>query len=250
MVSSSDVIQQLNDANTRAMGFPHFEVFFPVDARLSAYREGDDWALILETFVFNPGPSRHSCICTLTYCYGNALPQAPGPYDPPLCVTSDGPSGPTFDATDFVGHFIRNDATDMRARGTVVPITTDRKTYDAANIRIKWPQPPGWARDRKRSEKHSRIHGCELLRLIAPRYRQLFFATEAELAERIGRQMPLLLRLDEWYHADPANHEEPYQSESYQLVAQVIAAKDPALYKPGHPPNTHWRNWPEAGFIY
>jgi hypothetical protein len=92
-----------------------------------------------------------------------------------------------------------------------------------------------------------RILGYELLRLTAPKCRRLFFATEAEIAGRIGGSMPLLLRLNEWRH--PEVNEELYECESFQMIADVVARNDPSLYRPTERPNTHWSNWPMAGTI-
>jgi len=125
-------------------------------------------------------------------------------------------------------------ATDMTIRGKVVPITTEPAAYAAAGIKLK--QLP-------------RVLGYELLRLIAPRHRRLFFATEAEIVERIGESMPLLLRLDEWRHPDRNKGETPADSESFQMIADVIAHNDPSLYQPTQPPNTHWSHWPMAGTL-
>lgn len=232
---ASEVIQQLNEAHGGpAFNFPHFSVFFPVDARLSVYRSQTGWALIIETLVFNDGLSEHDCCTTMQFCYGNELPQAPGVVQPGLVVTGDGPSAPLFDPDDVMGHLIAPSASDMTIRGKVVPITTDPSKYAAAWIELR--QQP-------------RIVGYELLRLIAPQYRRSFFATEREIVVLVGEEMPLLLRLDEWRHPDRDEGETPADSESFQMIADAIAANDPKLYQPTEPPNTHWRNWPMAGML-
>lgn len=120
----------------------------------------------------------------------------------------------------------------MTVRGKVVRITLDPADYAAGGIELR--KPPC-------------IFGYELLRLITPKYRRLFFATETEIVQRIGEPMPLLLRIDEWRH--PGINEAPYQCESFQMIAAAIAQNDPSLYQPTEPPNTHWRNWPMAGTI-
>jgi hypothetical protein len=170
----------------------------------------------------------------IPFCYGSDLPQSPGPVYPYLYLTADGPRGPLFDPEDITELLISPKANDMTIRGHVVPIKTDPAAYAAAGIELK--QPP-------------RILGYELLRLIAPRYRRLFFATEAEIVERIGEPMPLLLRLNEWWHPDRDEGETPADSESFQMIAEVIAKNDPSLYQPTEPPNTHWSNWPIAGMM-
>lgn len=234
MILAGDVIQQLNEADSgRGLRFPHFGTFFPVDVRLSAYRDETGWVLLIETLVFNDGSSHHNCITTMLYCYGDALPQAPGRCEP-LYVTNDGPHEPLFDSQDIMGHLVSSTATDITVRDRVIPITTEPAKYAAAGIKLR--DPP-------------RIMGYELLRLLVPAHRRLFFATESEIASRIGRNMPLLIRLDEWHHPDNEAGETPADSESFQMIAEAIAANDPKLYQPAVSPNTHWVHWPTAGML-
>jgi hypothetical protein len=146
----------------------------------------------------------------------------------------DGPSGPLFDLSDFMQHHVSLAATDMTIRNEVVPIATDPVTYAAAGIELaEAPQ----------------IWGYELLRLVGPRHRRLFFATETEIIERIGEAMPLLLRLSEWRHPDGIVEATLGQTETFQMIARVIANDDPSEYQPTVAPNTHWSNWPNAGDI-
>lgn len=231
---AGDIIQQLNEASARrGWHFPDFSVFFPVDARLSAYRDESHWAILLETLVFNDGPSRHDCCPTMLFCFGDNLPHGIGNCGR-LTLTGDAPSGPLFDPEDVTGIRIAPTAKEMRIRGNIVPITTDPSAYAAAGIELS---DPPW------------IKGHELLRLIAPKYRRWFFASEDEISERIGGQLPLLLRLYEWHHPDVEAGELPADSESFQMIAKTIAANDPTLYRPHMLPNTHWRNWPAAGLF-
>jgi hypothetical protein len=232
----TEVIQQLNECDAQATGFPRlFGFYFPVDIRLSAYRSDRDWALIIEMLVFNNyGQEGHLACQTMIFCYGSSLPQPPGVIDLPFYLTADGPSGSLFDPADIMQMLISPTAKDMTVRGKVISITTDPADYTAVGIKLK--QSP-------------RVQGYELLRLISPKYRRLFFATESEIMQRIGEPMPLLLRLHEWRHPDRDKGETPADSESFQMIADVIAHNDPSLYQPTVPPNTHWSNWPMAGMI-
>jgi hypothetical protein len=226
---ASDIIQQLNEDRR----FPLLGPWFPVDVRLSVYRDERQWAIVMEMLVFNQQRIGHECCMTQLYCFGSDFPPSAASNYSELHVTKDGPSGPLFDPDDFMQHHVSLAATDMTIRGNVVPITTDPGEYAAAGIKLEHPP---------------RIWGYELLRLIAPRHRRLFFATEAEIVERIGEPMPLLLRLNEWRHPDGVE-EMLWQSESFQMIADVIANDDPLLYQPTVTPNTHWSNWPNAGDI-
>jgi hypothetical protein len=227
---ASEIMRELDEADRRNK-FPSLLTYYPIDVRLSAYRRDQHWALIIETFVSNQGCLRHESPLTYIYCFGNSLLGKPRLFYSELKVTKDGPSGPLFDLSEY-DNLISPSATDMTIRDKVVPITTNPAAYVVAGIEL---------RDATRVRCH------ELLRLIAPRNRRLFFATESEIIERIGESMPLLLRLDEWRH--PEINEEPYQCESFQMIAEAIAHNDPSLYQPTELPNTHWSNWPMAGTI-
>jgi hypothetical protein len=227
---ASDITQQLNEYRL----WPSLSAWYPIDVRLSVYREEQQWAIFMETLTFNQQRIGHESCITGLYCFGDEVPPSAGPDYSELHVTKDGPSGPLFDSSEFMQHHVSLAATDMTIRDRVVPITTNPAEYAASDIRLE--EPP-------------RIWGYELLRLIAPRYRRLFFATEAEIVERIGQPMPLLLRLDEWLHPDGIDMEMLGQSESFQMIAEVIANDDPCLYQPTLLPNTHWSNYPMAGEI-
>ena len=121
----------------------------------------------------------------------------------------------------------------MAIRGKIIPITIEPREYAKAGIRLE--DPP-------------RIQGYELLRLLVPRYQDLFFATESELAERLGEAMPLLVRLSEWRHCD-VDMEMPGDCEAFQMIADAIARNDPGRYRPTQRPNTHWSNWPDAPVV-
>jgi hypothetical protein len=248
----SDIIQQLNEDRTNR--FPVLDVYCPIDVRLSAYRSDMDWALVIETFYFADARLPHENPAITLWCYGNNLPQAPGPCYPELHFTGDGPSGPLFDPK--VDTLVAPSAKDMTIRGKVVPITTNPAEYAAAGIDLKllsrnaelWSQlEAGLEGVGADLGQPPRIFGYELLRLIAPKYRRFLFCTEAEIAGHTGASMPLLIRLDEWRHPDIT--ETPADSESFQMIADAIAHNDPSFYEPKEPPNTHWSNWPMAGMV-
>jgi hypothetical protein len=93
------------------------------------------------------------------------------------------------------------------------------------------------------------VYAFELLRLLVSRYREPFLATEDELRQRIPRDLPLILQLDEWHHPDLAADELPSTSETFQVIADVLVTGDSTRYMPTKTPNTHWSNWPEGGTL-
>ncbi len=88
----------------------------------------------------------------------------------------------------------------------------------------------------------------DALRRLAPAHRELLLAGDDELRGRIPADIPEVLRLDEW-HQPVFDDLLPSETETYQLVAEVLATGDPTRYRPTLPPNTHWSHWPDAGTL-
>jgi hypothetical protein len=121
MVSQSEIIQQLNYA-ARSYGIPMLDIYYPIAARMSAYRTVHHWGLVIEVFEFNDSCFGHACPQTRVFCFGDALQQAPGRSGPSLHVTGDGLSGPLFDPVG-AEQSISSSARDMAIRGKIIPIT-------------------------------------------------------------------------------------------------------------------------------
>ncbi len=75
MVSQSEIIQQLNYA-ARSYGIPMLDIYYPIAARMSAYRTAHHWGLVIELFEFNDSCIGHACPRTRVFCFGDALQQA------------------------------------------------------------------------------------------------------------------------------------------------------------------------------
>jgi len=39
----------------------------------------------------------------------------------------------------------------------------------------------------------------------------------------------------------------PGTYETFPLLADVLATRNPSRFRPALPPNNHWSHWPEAG---
>jgi hypothetical protein len=75
-------------------------------------------------------------------------------------------------------------------------------------------------------------------------YRDELFATDAEIAKFFPDGLPpAILMLEEWNHPDVTGDEKPSDSETFKMLANVIATCDVTCYKPSEKPNTQWQNW-------
>jgi hypothetical protein len=65
------------------------------------------------------------------------------------------------------------------------------------------------------------------------------------------------MTVDAWHHRyyyhykngpdDEVMGDAPGTYETFPLLAEVLATRDPSRFRPTLPPNNHWSNWPEAG---
>jgi hypothetical protein len=263
--------------------FPQFDeaYIYPVDARLTAYRDDHDWAIVIERLGFNPRGVGHGGIRVDLYWYGTG---ATGDHDrygfrqESINVTSDGPDGPTFENLQDV----RADVRSIRIRGVVVPVDTRPEFYAPRGVDLevmseshaadllrsydrrqrafeKHPSPrprrpdarERYAEELRRQVENYRgqthFEGHHLLRGLLPEHRQALLATDAERRARLREGLPQFLQLDQWYHPDIFSHEFPSETETFVQLADALATGDAARYHPTVPPNTHWRNWPDGG---
>jgi hypothetical protein len=74
-----------------------------------------------------------------------------------------------------------------------------------------------------------------------PKLREVLFATREELQPFFTHGMPpRILTLNEWNHF---RDERPSETDTFQMLAQVIARNDVKLYRPRSRPNTRWDHW-------
>lgn len=232
-----EILEQLDEC-ARAFTFPMLDngYVYPADVRLSAYRDNTRWAIVIEVLGFQNHCGGHDGIQNCLHCFGNCLHRKPGTANEDfLHMTTDSPEGPTFAEDDFsVEGIVHPKARTIKIRDVIVPVEHDRQKYEAKGIEFRYPD---------------QISSMELLRFLVSERRELLLASEEELRQRIPRDLPLILRLDEWHHPDLAGGELPSQSPTFQMIAEVLATGDVSRYRPLMEPNTHWSNWPDGGSL-
>jgi len=240
--SADDILAHLDQ---NIFDFPILDNLYTylADARLSAYRDETRWAIIIEVLgVSNRFWCQHGGIHSWLHMFGNCFRNGVNRDDALcLCMTQDGPGGPTFDEAS--GWYVRDGTQTIRIRGVVLPI--DPSPQALATKGITLVSPP-------------KVTAPDLLRSLVPQYRDLLLATEDELRRWVPKDLPLILRLDEWHHPGtlaldawynpnvPPEHL-PSGSKTFQMLAAVLAFGDSRLYRPAQAPNTHWSNWPYGG---
>jgi len=232
--TQADILKQL-DACARAFTFPMLDngYVYLADTRLTAYRDGGRWALVIEVLGYGAREGGHDGMNNALYCFGNCLRRPPGTASGDfLAVTADAPEGTTF--SEDRSSVARPDAPSILIRGRRVALDLSPESLAAHGVELV--EPP-------------QVTAADLLRRLVPEHRAELLATEAELRERIPADLPQFLRLDEWRHPDLAANDLPSASPTFQMLADALASGDPDRYHPTEPPNTHWRNWPEGGTL-
>lgn len=231
-INANDILEQL-DQCTDDFVFPMLDngYVYPITVRMNGYSDGVRWALIIEVVGHNVRAGGHDGVSNCLHSFGNCLGREPGTCnDDFISISDDGPDGPTFD--DEFGYVVRQDVKSICVRAKVVPVDLHLAALDENGLL-----------------KQDETIAADLFRSLLPSHREEFLATEDELRRFIPLDLPLILRLDEWHHPDLANGHYPSQSETFRLVAKVLASADMSHYKPTKKPNTHWSNWPEGGTL-
>lgn len=221
-----DIIEQL-DSHAAGYNFPTLDngYIYPVDARLTAYRDDRRWALVIEQIGYM---YRAIQFGNILYAFGNCLIGRPG--HGPVIDLADGPED---DWQDDTGTYIPHGTTSVRVRGSDLPLAPDDVAPAVA--------PSG--------EEEQGLRIPDLFRRLLPRYRALYHATEAELHAVVPKDLPQILRLLEWEHSDAVHDVLPGHTECFPMLAKVLVTGAVSHYRPTKAPNTHWSNWPEGGTL-
>ncbi|MBK8223273.1 MAG: hypothetical protein IPK73_19840 [Candidatus Obscuribacter sp.] len=232
-ITEKEVLDQLDQCSAD-YAFPMLDngYVYPITQRLNCYGDGSRWAIIIEAVGYSVRGGDHYGMTNCLHVYGNCLDRDPGVINEDfLGMTDDGPDGPTFD--EDCGWYLTQEAGTLTVRGEVVSFDLSASALEAKGITMV----------------EDRLSAADLFRSLLPECRGQFLATEDELRQRIPKDLPLLLRLDEWYHPDVANCEKPSANETFQQIASVLVSGNAAAFVPTRHPNTHWKNWPGGGIL-
>ncbi len=233
--TKTDILKQLDDCADK-FSFPMLDngYVYLIDSRLTVYRDNKNWVILIEVIGCSNRGGGHNDISNCLYFFGNCLTFQLGMNNSNfLYFTDDSKGGKTFLDADFQG-YLNPDIKSILIKGEKIMIPKSVEFYESQGIRLEEP---------------SKIYIWEFLRGIRQYHRESFFATEEEIRKRIPFNIPLILKLEEWYHNDLAAGEQPSEIETFQMIASVIEKGNIELYQPTKKPNTHWSNWPEGGTL-
>jgi len=232
--SSKDILKQL-DKCAEDYTFPMLDNGYvhPVHSKLSAYRDENRWALVIEAIGFSYRGGGHNGITNCLHIYGNCIDTEPGTDNKNfLYLTDDNSEHSTFD--EEYQESLNTNAKTMLLRGKEITINLNREFYLKKGIEL---------------EEEDKIFVWEFLRGLEPEYNADFEATETEIRERIPADLPKILELSSWHHPDCAGSEIPSKNETFKQIAKVLETGQAEYYKPTKQPNNHWKNWPVGGTL-
>jgi hypothetical protein len=210
--------------------------------RLSVFRSPEDWAMTIEVFGFSP---RAGLPDTHIYTFGGNLCNRQRPedfvnrerYENYLANNPHNESRfvyPIAEGDWMDAELVAGNASEIVVRGESLSLPT-ADDFRKRGIEVE-------------DEREIRIF--ELCRYLSEIRRKEVLASVEELRVNVGQDFAQVLQLDEWNHPNVVDEDcRPSGSETFQQLAEVIVTGDICRYQPTLSPNTHWRNWPDAGTL-
>ncbi|MDX2283487.1 MAG: hypothetical protein NW241_04965 [Bacteroidia bacterium] len=259
---------------------------FLIDARLNVFRgENGRWAIAAERLGYHPRAGAivldisfyGNCLTNLDLCNGR----------PTNCYSIYPVDSDSFSKTTD-GESVKPDAEYWLVRGRQVSLSHHQQDYTDAGIELKAYEPDGIRIEetgRLVVSQHQdlfRATDSELYKSIPADLKKIlvldeWFHQDFQLQisppmteEHVRQAFELNQRLtglggmtfehfaqvirqqeikrDDWNRKVWENSR-PSSSETWKLIASVIASNDSNEYKPTLEPNTHWKNWPDSGSL-
>jgi hypothetical protein len=245
MAFDSEGILSILDRCCDSFSFPMLDngYVYLAATRLSLYRSKVDWAMVIEVFGFSP---RAGLPDTSIQTFASRLHDRNPPenyvnrkaYEMYLANNPNNEFRSVFPVHEGSwqdtenGEFVAEDAREVLVRNQAIPL----------------PSVGEYARHGIELEQTPQIQVFELCRYLADIVREQVLATPMERRVSVFPEMEQILQLEEWHHPNVVDEKKrPSGSEVFQQLARMLATGNAKLYRPSHPPNTHWKNWPEGG---
>lgn len=226
--SAGDVLSEL-DLRSREHQFIVLDggKELPADCRLTLYGDPDRWAMVAEQLMYARQSPGFWGMVDFLYYAGNCVKPTGRRNTVTVSVIKDAPGENAF--ADPIGFNANPAVRAVSIRGRVVPVDLSEAALERKGIPIP---------------ADHQLRGEHLLWSLLPEHRNLLLATEDEKRINLPDDLPKLLQLEEWNHPlRMTNGELPSHSETFRMLAEVLATGDTQQYRPTRSPNTDWHNW-------
>lgn len=233
-MNKEDVLRQL-DEGAEGFDFPMLDngFFYHGDQKMTIYRDDKRWAMVVEIIAFLTKEENISGITTISSVFGNCVSGKTG--SPAFKNLVEDADEPTFlyDEDNFIP-YLNPDASQIKVRGTFIPINSNKSHYHKRNIQL--------AIDNK-------ITPWAFMRGLVPEQSHLFWMTKDEVFQKIPSELSEFIILSHWHHPNLIQGEKPSDTETFRQLGLAIETGDKSQYNPKEKENTHWSNWPFGGSI-
>jgi len=242
MITKKEILDDL-DNNAIYEFFLDLEhgYFYTASSRINLFADENRWAIVFEKSAFGNRTGRAEI--ELNY-FGNCLVNQPRAGMDDLFILNTNwvtlIDNDKFDEIADGFELVSKNVNTVNIRGNEVKIEHDIAKYEERGIFIQDIENP-----------NKQIDFPALVRYLAEEYADLFRATKDELTVFLPKDLPFLMKIDEWYHTPIQFYDGPPPSsnETFNLIAEILVSKDIGLWKPCLKPNNNWRNWPNAGSL-
>ena len=179
--TAKEILKQL-DKCAEDFTFPMLDngYTYPVTSKLATYRDKERWVILIEVIGFSYRGGGHNGINNCLHIFGNCIDYEPGTNNNNfLCPTENSSNGRTFD--EEYEESLNSEIKTVVLRNKEITINHNSDFYTKKGIEL---------------EEEDKIFIWEFLRGLIPEYENDFFATEAEIRERIPKDLPKLMEND------------------------------------------------------
>jgi hypothetical protein len=216
--------------------------FYTANSRLSLFGDGADWAIVFEKSGYSNRGMRIEL--ELNY-FGSALHNLePGGISGQFLYNAKYftlVTGDDLEEIETEFEEISSDARQVKLRGEYVLLPETFEGYKK------------WVPELDRVPRFD-----DLARYLAFEYEEACYATMDELRTCLPEALPFLMHIDAWHHRyyyyfvnGPEKPQllgdKPSSYETFPMIAEVLAHRDPSRYRPTLRANNHWKHWPDAG---
>lgn len=247
MFSKIDILSSLDSCGHENpyRFFPDLEhgYFHTMGSRINLFADENRWAIVFEITGYS---NKNFQVEIQLFCFGNCLinQDRAGLNNQYISNLKIFPiiDAENLDEIQDKNFDILSDAQYVIVRDTLLPIELDINRYKEKKIyNMNFHMP------------NSKVDVVALLRYLDDVNPEIFRATQKELRICLPEDIPFLMKIDKWHHKQwdfyTLSHKGPKPSsyETFQMIADILVAKDTSLWKPTLKPNNDWRNYPNAG---
>jgi hypothetical protein len=212
--------------------------FYTSGSRINLFGNKKDWAIVFEKTGFGNRSGKAEIV--LDYM-GNCITNPTNAGLDSQFITNTYSIELIAEEFDCIAEgfeLVSKSVESISIRNKILPVEQKMEEYQKIGIDIQDFDNP-----------ENQIDFPSLVRYLDENHPNLFRATEEELRTFLPVGLPLIMKIDNWFHTkiNAYGGPKPSENETFQMIAEILVSKDITKWRPEMQPNNNWRNWPEAG---